>query len=245
VGKEVRHRLVNLLGWLEQALTCVLVDRITATYPSLDAIVLNAGFQRTIDFTNPSSLNLPELDAEVTTNYLSPLHAIAHFLPHLISLGAPSSDGKTNPRPATIVLITSGLAVVPLPRCANYCAAKAALHSLAYTLRSQLSAPNAKHTHHIRVIDVLPPAVKTELHVKQPELVKIGEGDIGMELDAWADEIWGYLKDGSVMQSVDDDNWVDEFVVKQQREQGFGGIETKRREVFRKMESRMRGQEKS
>jgi short-subunit dehydrogenase involved in D-alanine esterification of teichoic acids len=182
---------------------------------------------------------------EVTTNYLSPLHAIAAFLPHLISLGSPSPDSANkHPRPASIVLITSGLAIVPMPRCANYCASKAALHSLAYTLRSQLSAPSSKSTQHIRVIDIAPPAVQTELHSNQPELVKIGEADIGMPLDKWADEMWEYLHSSSAMQSVGDEDWIDEFMVGQQRDMGLANVEVERRKAFRRMEARFRGQKK-
>ena len=73
------------------------------------------------------------------TNYLSPLTTITAFLPHLTSLGPDN--------PAAIVLVTSGLAVVPMPRCPNYCASKAALHSLAWSLRAQLSAPDSPSTH--------------------------------------------------------------------------------------------------
>ncbi|KAK5659885.1 hypothetical protein OQA88_13348 [Cercophora sp. LCS_1] len=103
--------------------------RITETYPTLDSIVLNAGFQRSLDFTRPESVSLPTVNSELTTNYLSPLHMVTHFLPHLTSIA---------PAPASIVLVSSGLAVIPFPRCANYCATKAALHSLAWSSSSSL-----------------------------------------------------------------------------------------------------------
>ncbi|KAK3365546.1 hypothetical protein B0T24DRAFT_682638 [Lasiosphaeria ovina] len=161
------------------------VKRITAAYPTLDSVVLNAGYQRTLDFTNPTSVSLKAVTAELHTNYLSPLQMSAQFLPHLTTLG-PST-------PASIVLVSSGLAVVPLPRCANYSASKAAVHSLAWSLRSQLAGPYSPATRHIRVIELVPPAVRTELHTQQPDLVATGGADIGVPLDDYTDETWAEL----------------------------------------------------
>ncbi len=145
--------------------------------------MLNAGIQRTLNFTSPETISLATVDAEVLTNYTSPLHLLIHALPHLISLG-PST-------PTCVVLVTSGLALVPLPRCAGYCATKAAMHSLSWTLRAQLSSPeNVSRTGHIKVVEIVPPAVKTELHSVQPDLVAIGQGDIGMPLQEFLEEAW-------------------------------------------------------
>lgn len=160
-------------------------NRITTTYPSLSCIVLNAGFQRSIDFTHPEGINLALHTSELETNYLSPLHTITHFLPHLISLGAGTSS--------SIILVSSGLAIIPFPRCANYSASKSALHSLAWSLRSQLSSPHSPATHHIRVIELVPPAVQTELHTQQEDLVKLGHDKMGLALDAYMDETWNEL----------------------------------------------------
>ncbi|KAK4200960.1 putative dehydrogenase [Triangularia verruculosa] len=160
------------------------VQRITSTYPRLDSIVLNAGFQRSLDFTSPASISLASVSAEVTTNYLSPLHMLSLFLPHLISL-APSHT--------SIVLVSSGLAVLPLPRCANYSATKAAIHSLAWSLRCQLSGPDSPHTQHIKVIEIMPPAVRTELHPQQKDLVEAGQDQPGIELERYIEETWASL----------------------------------------------------
>ena len=91
------------------------------------------------------------------------------------------------------MLVSSGLSVLPFPRCANYCATKAALHSLAWSLRAQLAGPDSPATHHIRVIELLPPAVQTELHPSQPDLVAVGQDRIGIPLDTYADETWADL----------------------------------------------------
>ncbi|KAK1770775.1 short chain dehydrogenase [Phialemonium atrogriseum] len=192
--------------------------RITATHPSLDSIVLNAGLQRTIDFTRPDTVSVSSAAFELRTNYLSPLATVAAFLPHLTS----SPD-----RPASIVLVSSGLALIPHPRCPNYCASKAALHSLAWSLRAQLSASSSPGTHHIRVIEIIPPAVQTELHELQPDLVAAGQARIGLPLQAFADETWALL-------AADEE--LDEVVVTAVRDR-FSGIEVEKRKGFELMKS--------
>jgi short-subunit dehydrogenase involved in D-alanine esterification of teichoic acids len=84
----------------------------------------------------------------MNTNYIAPLHLVKAFLPHLQSHSSPTS----------LIFTTSGLALVPILRCANYCASKAALHHLILVLREQLRGSN------VGVVEILPPAVRTELH---------------------------------------------------------------------------------
>ncbi|XDG03798.1 hypothetical protein ABKA04_003413 [Annulohypoxylon sp. FPYF3050] len=182
--------------------------KITTTYPNLDCIFLNAGFQQIVDFTNPSSITLNSIDSEVATNYLSAVHMITHFLPHLIS---------RNPEPAGIVLVSSNLSIVPMPQVANYCATKAALHSLAWSLRAQLGGPQKhKKTAHIRVVEVLPPAVRTELHTRQ------GRHQMGLDLNDYVDETWAQL-------TADED--IFECLPRISRE--FKQVDDGRREMFK------------
>ena len=61
--------------------------------------------------------------------------------------------------------MTSGLAFTPLATVPVYCATKAALHAFCLSLRYQL-----RHTP-VRVFEVIPPAVRTEL----------GQADVGTE----------------------------------------------------------------
>ncbi|KAI1380412.1 NAD(P)-binding protein [Hypoxylon crocopeplum] len=161
------------------------VKEITTKYPKIDCVILNSGIQRTLDFTKPTEIDLPRTLQELHTNYTSYLVLITHLLPHLQSLA---------PAPASLVAVSSGLALVPLPRCGNYCATKAALHSLLWSLRAQLSRDEASA--HIKVVEILPPAVQTELHSQQAELVKIGEGNIGIPLAQFTDEAWAGLVKG-------------------------------------------------
>lgn len=156
---------------------------ITKTYPTLDCVVLNSGIQQTLNFTQPAGIDLGRVQQELTTNYTSYIFLLTHLLPHLQSLA---------PRPAAIVAVSSGLAVVPLPRCANYCASKAALHSLMWSMRAQLAADKEK-SGHIRVVEVLPPAVQTELHGLQEELRARGPTDFGMPIEEFTEECWAGL----------------------------------------------------
>ncbi|TDZ54979.1 putative oxidoreductase DltE [Colletotrichum trifolii] len=187
-------------------------NKITSTYPSLSTLVLNAGVQHSIDFTSPTSISLPQVSSELTTNYLAPIHLITHFLPHLQSLPV---------KEAHVILVSSGLALVPTPRCPNYCATKAALHSLTWSLRTQLA--DDRVSSHIRVIEIMPPAVQTELHSIQPDLVAAGQADIGITLDDFTEETWTALEEGKL----------DEVIVGPAK--NFAHVETDKRTVFDKL----------
>lgn len=58
---------------------------------------------------------------------------------------------------ATYLSMSSGLAFVPLIRCPNYCASKAALHHFVLSLRAQLKDSK------IKIIEIFPPAVQSAL----------------------------------------------------------------------------------
>jgi short-subunit dehydrogenase involved in D-alanine esterification of teichoic acids len=126
------------------------------------------------------------MDLEFTTNYLSYFHLTVTFLSHLQSLS------QSQETPASLIYNTSALGLIPIPRCANYCASKAALHQLILSLRVQLKDvyPNLK------IIEILPPAVQTELHdaKHQPDLKEGGK--LGMPLGEFTDAAWLGLERG-------------------------------------------------
>lgn len=158
--------------------------RVTKSHPNLDSVFLNSGIQRKVDFTRPDSIDLDLVETEFTTNYLSAIHLIKYFLPHL----------QSSSRPTSLIFTTSGLALVPILRCPNYCASKAAMHHLILTLRAQLK--HSSSSKNVKVIEILPPAVKTELHdAKHQPDIKNG-GDIGMPLAEFLDEAWEGLSEG-------------------------------------------------
>ncbi len=125
------------------------MSRIIKSHPTLDCVVLNAGIQRGLDFTRPGDIDLALVRKEIDTNYTSYVALTAAFLPHLQARA---------PAASAVVAVSSGLGLVPLPRCANYCATKAALHALMWSLRAQLAADDASR--HVKVIEIVPPAVQ-------------------------------------------------------------------------------------
>lgn len=77
-------------------------------------------------------------------------------------------------------------------RCPNYCASKAALHHFILVLREQLKGGPGN----VKVIEIFPPAVQTELHdAKHQPDIKHG-GAIGMPLKDFTEETWSGLDAG-------------------------------------------------
>lgn len=134
----------------------------------ISVLVNNAGVQFNREF---SELSPEEIDLEVRTNLLAPMHLVHRFLPGLLE----------QPE-AAIVNVTSILAIVPKESAPVYCATKAALRSFSRSLRWQLEKTS------VRVIEVVPPVVDTAMTT--------GRGGDKMSPDAVANEVWnGYLAD--------------------------------------------------
>jgi uncharacterized oxidoreductase len=121
-------------------------ERVIVDHPTLDVLINNAGVQLRSDLSQP--LDLDRVYLELETNVVAPLHLTSLLAGHLAS------------RPAGIVInVSSGLAFAPLADVALYSATKAAIHSLTMSMRHQLGRSG------VRVIEVAPPAVDTELGV--------------------------------------------------------------------------------
>ncbi|RIV23729.1 SDR family NAD(P)-dependent oxidoreductase [Fibrisoma montanum] len=119
----------------------------TSEFPHINMLVNNAGIQKEVNFLTGAP-ELYEDEGEIETNLTASIHLAALFIPHFL-------QQKTE---CAIVNITSGLAFIPLKIVPVYCATKAALHSFSISLRSQLAETN------VRVFEIAPPIVKTELH---------------------------------------------------------------------------------
>ena len=117
---------------------------VVAEFPQLNVLVNNAGIQRRVSLAEPEEWG--QTRTEIAINLEAPVHLAALFIPHLFRQEHPA-----------IVNVTSGLAFVPLARVPIYCATKAGLHSFTLSLRHQLA-----HTP-IRVVEIVPPAVNTDL----------------------------------------------------------------------------------
>lgn len=149
------------------------VDNVTKAHEDLDCVFLNSGIQRGVDFSKPESVDLDAINAEFTTNYLSYLALTKAFLPFLLAKETESA----------LIYTTSGLAMVPITRCPNYCASKAALHHFLLCLRVQLLGSKVK------VIELFPPLVQTEIHSpsNQPDMKDVHL--MGMPLDEFTEEV--------------------------------------------------------
>lgn len=132
--------------------------------PDLDCVVFMAGIQHGDDLADPSKI---DLRAEFEMNFFSVVSGISAFTPHFRELGKAS-------KPCAFVTVTSGLAIVPNPWNGLYSASKglsdasrpeltptAALRSYTLSLRSSLKP------HGVKVIEILPPLVESELHDHQ------------------------------------------------------------------------------
>lgn len=116
-----------------------------ASFPDLNVLINNAGIQRPLSFTSESAER--EWESEIDTNFKAPVHLSQLFAPHLMKQSE-----------SAIVNITSALGFVPLAAVPVYCATKAALHSFSLSLRRQLRDTPVK------VFEVIPPMVQSELH---------------------------------------------------------------------------------
>ncbi|APA07512.1 hypothetical protein SS1G_01001 [Sclerotinia sclerotiorum 1980 UF-70] len=218
-----------------------MIEGLLKSNPALDCAFLNSGIQRSLDFTKPESIDLELISSEFTTNYLSYVHLTKALLPHLQKRAKGGED-------AGLIFTTSGLALVPILRCGNYCASKAAMHHLILVMREQLrdlgeedvdndnerrgkGTSGSKEKNGVRVVEIYPPSVQTELHDEkhQPD-IKNGR-DIGMPLDEFTEEAWMGLERG------------DEDIPVGTTLRGFGYevVELGRKKLFGEMMEKMKG----
>jgi uncharacterized oxidoreductase len=116
----------------------------TETFPQLNMLVNNAGIQQRLQLQGQPAWEA--LHEEVAINLEAPIQLSTLFIPHLLKQER-----------AAILNVTSGLAFTPLAAAPVYCATKAALHSFTLSLRQQLAGTP------IAVIEIIPPAVNTDL----------------------------------------------------------------------------------
>jgi uncharacterized oxidoreductase len=141
-------------------------QRLAAEHPELNVLVNNAGIMKPED-----KIDAAVAEAIVATNLLGPIRLTAALLPQLAA------------RPnAAIINVSSALAFVPFAATPTYCASKAALHSWTLSLRHQLGASG------VEVIEIIPPAVQTELQPGQ------SESPYAMPLDAYIAETMALLR---------------------------------------------------
>lgn len=152
---------------------------IAQRHPTLDCLINNAGVQHRIDFSGQQQASPEALRWEIETNLIGLIQTTSAFLPQLLRQDA-----------ASVINVSSGLALTPLAGSAIYCATKAAVHSFSMSLRHQLKAKG------VRVIEVMPPLViDTELHDAQEPLPEAAK-TYGQSVAEFVDETLGYLDSG-------------------------------------------------
>ena len=156
-------------------------------FPDIDTVVTMAGIQKSFDFKDPKSSSAQSINSEVTTNLTAPLVLAQVMVPHLLA----------QKRPTTFILVSSGLAFVPLPAFPVYCPTKSAIHTFAILLRAQLTGTSCN------VIELAPPYVDTILDAEHREKFIAAQGGPGkavkpMPLEEYLDSsIEGLKQDGA------------------------------------------------
>lgn len=118
-----------------------LFEWIRAEHPDLNVLVNNAGIQNWMGIDDADFFERAQ--AEITTNVEAPLHLTQLFL--------------QLPALTTVANVTSGLSFVPFSKAPVYSATKAFFHSFTLSLRYLLQSRN------IEVIEIIPPALNTDL----------------------------------------------------------------------------------
>lgn len=123
---------------------------IKENFPALDVLINNAGISRyrNVATTAPDLLALMD---EMNINVGGVIRMTSAFIELL----------KANR--GTLINVSSALAFVPLPCLPIYCATKAAIHSYTLSLRFQLEGTG------VEVVEIMPPAVRTEMTADLPD----------------------------------------------------------------------------
>jgi uncharacterized oxidoreductase len=136
-------------------------------HPDLNVLINNAGIQQWMRIEDEDFF--ARARAEIITNIEAPVHLTALFQ---------RSDSLT-----TVVNITSGLAFAPLAKTPVYSATKAFFHSFTLSLRHLLKTKN------IEVIELIPPALNTDLGGK-------GIHDHAPPVSGFIDSVFEQLREG-------------------------------------------------
>jgi uncharacterized oxidoreductase len=140
-------------------------------FPNLNVLVNNAGIQQRVNLLQAPK-DWEYYRNEIAINVEGPIHLAMLFTPFL-----------AKQKQAAILNVSSGLAVMPGVWVPIYSATKSAVHSFTISLRHQLADTG------IEVIEILPPAVNTDLG-------GAGLHTFGAPLNDFADSIFNELEKG-------------------------------------------------
>lgn len=114
---------------------------VAANHSDTNVLINNAGIQQWMNVTDADFFK--KAKKEIVTNIEAPLHLTSLFV--------------QLPALTTVINVTSGLSFVPLTKVPVYSATKAFFHSFTISLRQLLATKN------IEVIEMVPPALNTDL----------------------------------------------------------------------------------
>lgn len=146
-GRDGLHPIA--LDIADEASIAPFAKDLVARFPGFNVLMNNAGIMPYEDIS--ARRDLSDAQAVVAINLLGPIRLTDALVDHLAGT-----------RDAAIINVSSGLAFVPLPKAATYSATKAAIHSYTISLRTALAGK-------VEVIELVPPAVQTELTPGQSE----------------------------------------------------------------------------
>ncbi|HTJ50535.1 MAG TPA: SDR family NAD(P)-dependent oxidoreductase [Cyclobacteriaceae bacterium] len=140
---------------------------VSQNHSDLNVLVNNAGIQQWMTISDADFFKRAK--EEIATNIEAPLHLTSLFV-NLKSL-------------TTVMNVTSGLSFVPLTKVPVYSATKAFFHSFTLSLRHLLKSKN------IEVIEIIPPALNTDLGGK-------GLHDFAPAVSDFIEAIFQQLREG-------------------------------------------------
>jgi uncharacterized oxidoreductase len=151
----------------------MLAARVKVDFPKLDVLMNNAGISvyRNLQASTDDLIGLMN---EMNINVGGVIRTTSAFIDLLTA------------NKGTLINVSSGLAFVPLPCIPIYCATKAAIHSYTQSLRFQLEDSG------VEVIEIMPPAVKTDMTADLPE----GDGITMITTDKLVKLTFASLKTG-------------------------------------------------
>jgi uncharacterized oxidoreductase len=140
---------------------------ISKYHSDLNVLINNAGIQQWMSVSDPDFFQRAK--EEISTNIEAPLHLTS------LVMGLKSLH--------TVMNVTSGLAFAPQSKVPVYSATKAFFHSFTLSLRHLLKSKN------IEVIEIIPPALNTDLGGK-------GLHDFALPVAGFIESVFEQLKEG-------------------------------------------------
>ncbi|KAJ4305085.1 hypothetical protein N0V90_000615 [Kalmusia sp. IMI 367209] len=196
-GLETRQFDITDFATLQTHTTSILKD-----FPNLDTVLINAGIQKSFSYFNPSSIAPGEIEREIAVNLTAPTLLVQAFAPHLLSI---ANKGI----PATIFVTSSTLGLLPMALWPNYSGTKAGVHALALTLRQQVAFAGEQAKKNLKVVEIVPPYVDTDLDKEHREAANAAQGEAAfppMPLGEYIDEFFKALDeteaDGSLKKEI-------------------------------------------